>query len=979
MPSRALFSSLSIARQRLPLVVCLLIAQPVWAVDFNASVRPIFVKSCLACHGGVRQQGSLSFITREQALATTDSGDPSILPGNAAESVLMERIKEPDDDLRMPPAEHGPRLTPEEVETLRAWIDAGAPWSDPWSFQVPVDPLGPATADSDRQFIDRMIDTQAASAGLTPGGPAPAEEWLRRVSFDLVGLPPTAAHRASITAGLTPPLREQIVDELLASPHFGERWAAVWLDLARYADTIGYERDPHRDAWPYRDAVIRAFNRDQPLDEFLVRQLAGDRLPEPTMEDLLATTFHRNAPTNIEGGTDDEEFRIIAVVDRVDTTGQALLGLTVGCARCHDHPYDPITQADYYRLFDLFNSTADVDLREEWPTVQAPLDPSRYEEAQRLDRERSATLERLFQRISPLASELQQWRGVTFDHAESTGETTLEVRAVDPIESAALALPPAGGNEIVAVGTLTDRSIYAATAAATPLTVTALRLEALPLDPATAAILPQMGFVLSKLELTIERSPAAEGEPPVEEQVFFVAGFADEADPFIAADESLEDNPGGWSVYTKQRQPRWAVFVLDRAVTLAAGDRLRFRFKHDKATDGQDALLIRRLRAAFSSDTRWTELIRDEAFAADRLQEHELRQQRKAIASVSTPIMAELPERLRRPTRLMERGNWLSPGAPLEADVPAALRHDDQPVRDRLMLARWLTSPEQPLTARVFVNRVWRELMGTGIVATVDDFGSTGETPTHPQVLDHLAVRFSSTWKWSLKQLLRELTLTRAYGRDARATPATLALDPSNRWLARGPRTRLTAEMVRDQALVLSGRFNPKAFGPPVMPYQPEGVWNSVHSTARWQAADDEARFRRAIYVYWKRTAGYPSLMAFDMPSREQCAAKRDRTNTPLQALVTMNDPAYVELAEGFATRMLEHDASLEERVAWGYTQTTSTVPTTAALRELLSLHSAALVAADARDPRPESDPPERFAMTIVASTLLNLDAALTK
>ncbi|MEO1497996.1 MAG: DUF1549 domain-containing protein, partial [Planctomycetota bacterium] len=618
-------------------------------IDFNADVRPVFVEHCLACHGGVKQAGGMSLIHRETALGETDSGEPSVYPGDVEASYLFDRVTEEDDDFRMPPAEHGRRLNAEEVDLLRRWIEAGAPWNDPWSFEKPEPQT---TVGNDREAIDTPIEAAARAAGLEPAAPAADAAWLRRVSFDLVGLPPTPEHRDRAASGLTEDDRERVVNELLASKHFGERWAAMWLDLARYADTTGFERDPHRDAWPYRDWVIRALNADTPYDEFLTKQLAGDLLDDPSMDDLVATAFHRNTLTNIEGGTDDEEFRIAAVVDRVDTTGQALLGLTMACARCHDHPYDPVSQADYYRFFDFFNSTRDCDLREDWPVVKTPFDPERYDEARALDRELSANSNQQFARVAPLAADLSQWRGVTFTEAVSTGQTTLTLRDTPIDETNRLGLPAAGGNEIATAGTVTDKSVFDARATAAPMRVTALRLDAVPEDPEAAAVLPQMGFVLARLRVWVTRQAAEPDVSPLEEPVTIVAGFSDEAEPFMPADESLEDSEEGWSAYTKQRVPRWAVFVLDEPLELGEGDTLRFEFKHGKSTDGQGALVIRRLRAALSADTRWPELARDEAFVKLRTRAYEIRAARADIPSCPTPVMAERPAPLRRQTRL---------------------------------------------------------------------------------------------------------------------------------------------------------------------------------------------------------------------------------------------------------------------------------------------------------------------------------------
>lgn len=939
-------------------------------VQFNRDVRPIFVRHCLACHGGVKQAGGLSLVTREKALAPTDSTDAVIVAGDVESSHLLERVTEIDDEMRMPPAEHGRRLSADEVAVLRRWIAEGAKWEAPWAFRAPqrVAALpGAAATGWGRERVDAFVLAKLEDEGLKPSVEADRAQWLRRVSFDLVGLPPTEAERVAFESDLAPGAYERAVDRLLASPHFGERWSSVWLDLARYADTMGFERDPPRDIWPWRDWVVGAFNADMPYNEFLLKQTAGDLLNDATIADRLATALHRNTQVNTEGGTDDEEFRWSAVVDRVDTTWQGVLGMTMGCARCHDHPYDPLWQSDYYRFAAFFNTTRDADLTEDWPKLVVPSDPSRYGEAEEIDAELSNVRQQAYELGKNAALREGVWRPLSVEKATSTGETKLSVRASET------------GVEVVAAGTVTDRSVHTIECDAPGEPIAALRIDVSPLDPVAALKLPEYGFVLSRLRVLVERKDAIERvakdsktdgkeAAPPEEELFFVEVLADEAEGFFSPLESINDSSGGWGAYTRMREPRWAVFVLDKPVTLNEGDRLRVELKHDMATDGQGPLVMQRFKLSTTDNATVAALASDQALRKLREREAELVEQRKAIPSTEAPVLVKQADAFSRKSFLLDRGAWLSPTEEVQPATPEQLPGK---AGDRLALAQWMGSNDNPLTARVMVNRVWAELFGSGIVETLDDFGSTGSEPSHPELLDDLAARFRDEMDWRLKPLVRELVLSATYRQDSRVSAELAQRDPSNRLLARGPRGRLRAEMVRDQALVVSGRFNAKLGGPPVMPYQPDGVWMSVYNNRMWETAPGEDRFRRALYTYWKRTAAYPSLVAFDAPSRDQCTARRPTTNTPLQALVTLNDPAYVELAEGLADRMLaRRDASPAERIAWAAEEAAGRPLPKESVDELVKLYEESLA-------REGAD--ERFALTVVANVVLNLDAVLTK
>jgi hypothetical protein len=809
------------------------------------------------------------------------------------------------------------------------------------------------------------------SSGLSPSPPAEGAEWLRRVSFDLVGLPPTPEDVEKFIADRSPEAYERVVDRLLASPHFGERWASMWLDLARYADTTGYEADPHRDIWPYRDWVIRSLNNDMPYDEFTIKQLAGDLLDEPTIDDRLATAFHRNTQTNTEGGTDDEEFRTAAVIDRVNTTWQVWQATTFGCVQCHSHPYDPIRHEEYYEFLALFNNTRDADVDEDLPRIDVPLDRKNDERRAKISRRASDLRRQLHRSAMELAEDGDLWRDLAMDRAESTGNTRLKVRSAEAASDKV--------GEVLAEGAITVRSKYTIESPipADIKQITALRIDALVSNAESALRTPDMGFVLSQLKASI--IPADGGAP---QELEFKHAFCDEAEPLVDPADSLQDDDWGWAAYSRQWRSSFAVFVVEEPVAIAPGSRIRIELHYNRATSGDVALAIRRSRYSISDSRQWTRLLKSPEYSAGRQELVELKKRAKEIPSLSVPVMDELPERMRRSTFVFTRGLWLDKTDQVEADTPEALppMPEDVP-RDRLSVAQWLVSKENPLTARVMVNRVWAQLFGTGIVETEEDFGTSGTLPTHPELLDHLALRYQNEHGWSLKSLLREIVLSAAYRQTARVTPERLAADPQNRLISRGPRQRLTAEMVRDQALVLSGRFSPKMFGPPVMPPQPEGIWRSVYSDAKWVNATGEDRYRRAIYTYWKRTSSYPSMITFDMPSREVCTMRRISTNTPLQALVTLNDEAFVECAAGLADRMLaEGGKTPVQRIAWAYRAATGRDAAESTLNDLIRLYDKAIEQfAGNKAAKSLGATPERAALAVVASTILNLDEVLTK
>jgi hypothetical protein len=750
---------------------------------------------------------------------------------------------------------------------------------------------------------------------------------------------------------------EKVVDRLLGSQAYGERWASVWLDLARYADTVGYERDPTRAIWPWRDWVVNAYNADLPYDAFLTRQLAGDLLPEATLADQLATAFHRNSQTNTEDGSDDEEFRNVALMDRIHTTWEGLMSTSFRCVQCHSHPYDPIEQMEFYRFAAIFNSTQDNDSTEDFPHLEVPVSPGDWKTVEPMDREYHALRTRLHEAGTAL-SQQTEWICLPASRAESTGPTTMTIRQAE------------GLPEVTATGNVHLRGVFTLEFPLTTRQLTALRIEALPFDLERSATASELGFVLSRIQGQLVTASATTDIP-------FVAAFDEDPSAFYPAEASLEEDLAGWSAYPRFHRPRRVVFATGEPLAVAEGARLRLTLEQNAQSTGIIAQVIRRGRYSISDENAWTALVKQQAGTRQRLQE--LKSARAAIASVRVPIIREQHPSQRRETRFYIRGNFLSPAELVEPGIPAVLGNAD--VRNRLDFARWITRPEHPLTARSAVNRIWEQLFGRGLAEIVEDFGSASPPPTHPELLDWLAVRFSTTLGWSQKRLLRELVLSATYRQDVTVTAELRARDPQNRLYSRGPRTRLPAEMVRDQALAVSGLLSRKMGGPPVMPLQPEGIWRTVYNASTWETSPGEDAYRRSLYTFLRRTSGYPSYQTFDAPTREVCTVRRLATNTPLQALVTLNDPVYIEAAAALAQAMLRSAVTPDEQIRAAYEQVTGQIIRADALRLLVDLYQTNLqkFRTDVASSEKIAATAEQAAMTTVANVLLNLDAVLTK
>ena len=1022
-------------------------------IDFNREIRPILNQNCSSCHGGVRQKSGVSFAFREDALARGKSGHPTIVPGDPDASELIKRVTAKDAETRMP--FHAAPLSTEQILLIRRWIKEGAKWSDYWAFVPPRPQPLPAVKNEKwiRRPLDRFILSRLERESLQPSPEADKAALLRRVSLDLTGLPPTAEEQAAFLADNSPNAYEKQVDRLLASPAYGERWASLWLDLARYADSYGYEADRLRKGvWVYRDWVIDAYNRNLPYDDFVTRQLAGDLLPNATFEDKIATSFHRQTPNNQEGGTDDEEFRLIAVMDRVATTWSVLNGITMNCVQCHSHPYDPIRHVEYYKSLAYFNTSNDADRDDDYPTLRVPKDKTKYAEAIEIQQEIAPLLRTMVAKDRQLV-ENGSWQSVPIQSADADEVPALQAvlpgaikylekvkkekappatrkddiaGAVEGIRRIKISLAAAikrgapartfhfQQGELLADSTTPAKSIYEFRAAV-PSSVSAIRLEVLPIDPVKARHTPEDGFIVDSVKAFVVHANGS--KKPI---VF--AGFLHDSTENLESSTIPRPKPkkngntqaqvttasvplkrkevaDGFSSIPKLFQTRWIVGIPAQPLHLEAGDQIEVALKQTAEIDSKP-IQIKRLRMSVSSDPSVTARIQDGERRKAIVRLTDLEGRLAKMRSVSVPVMSEEEPYERRATLEFERGSFLAKFGPeLTPDVPGIFPKVPGVVpRDRLTLAKWFFSPGQPLTARVAVNRYWEQLFGTGLVESLENFGSVGEMPSHPELLDWLALHFQNDLHWDMKALLRELVTSATYRQLSVTTPDLQRKDPQNRLLARGPQQRLTAEMVRDQALLASGLLNRTMGGPPVMPPQPAGVWNSVYSIEQWKDAKGPNRYRRAIYTFVKRTSGYPSSLIFDGSDRVTSLPRRIPTNTPLQALVTLNDPVYDEAAAALAARAMKeavHDprlASLDDQLRFEARLVLSREPSQQEMSVLRALFiktrdsssGPALKRVGYRlfEDAIESSGGSRKqfeAFKTVSAVLLNLDAALTR
>ncbi len=874
-------------------------------VDFNAEVRPILDSNCIVCHGGVKQSGGFSFLFREDALGKAKSGKLPIVPGHPDQSEMIKRLTDADAEVRMPYGKTP--LTAKQISTLKQWIKEGAHWEKPWSFMPPKKITPPD--ESDEVFvqndIDKFILRKLGEEDLQHSPPAGKPTLLRRVSLDLTGLPPTENEVQEFLNDDSPEAYEKVVDRLLNSPAYGERWASMWLDLARYADSKGYEKDQYRNIWHYRDYVIKSFNEDKPYDQFTIEQLAGDLLPNPTDDQIIATAFHRNTMNNDEGGTDNEEFRTVELIDRVNTTFEVWQGITIGCVQCHSHPYDPIRHDEYYRFMAFLNNTRDSDLPDESPTFVTKSD---FDDAK---------AEKIIEQIRMLTHDQTAMPETRKEKRKHYLLPDLPVRDFDDSSRVVFDNPSLkfkGENAYVAYDRINlnhVKSLYC-------------RYNS------------DNGGIL---EVRLDKLNG-----PVWADLVMKSTFGEY---------------GGTSAQVRQPvSGLHKIFYILKPNEKGVGDcRIwELQLTRDK---GNDNKTLDSLRA----------------------------QLEKAINPMGTPVMRELRGKDRRTTQVFNRGNWQNKGDTVECAVPQILNPFPKGApKNRLGMAEWLVSQDNPLTARVAVNRFWEQLFGFGIVETLEDFGSQGTPPSHPELLDWLANKFVDDYHWSMKKLLKLMVMSGTYRQSSVTSKEQLALDPSNKYLSRGPRVRLTAEQIRDQALAVSGLLSKKMYGPSVMPYQPQGIWQTVYSGQQWEVSPGEDRYRRALYTYMRRTSPYPDMLIFDAPSREFCVARRTRTNTPLQALTVLNDTVFTEVSIALAKRMVnEGKDDVKHQIAQGYNIALCHPPDSTTLDALLDLFqkSSAFYKNNpdkATEMAGTLENADKIApLTLVASAIINQDEFLTK
>lgn len=1139
-------------------------------IDFVRDIQPIFASNCYKCHDGARHKGGLRLDSKATAFIGGDSGDPSIIAHEPDKSKIIQLVRGDDPKAVMPPK--GNRLSQKQIDLLVQWVKQGAHWPDGvdhpgaalthWSFKAPVRPQLPAVKDPAwvRNPIDNFVLAKLEQEGLKPSPEANRYTLIRRLSLDMIGLPPTLHEVQEFVSDRSPDAYEKLIDRLQANPHYGEKWARHWLDLARYADSAGYGSDPLRfTTYRWRDWLINALNTDKPYDQFTIEQIAGDLLPHPTMDQLIATAFNRNSMTNTEGGTDPEEYRIEAIKDRTDTTMQVWTGLTMGCAKCHSHKYDPITNREYYQVFAIFNETEDANRADEAPTIPTPT------------KEQTEKIDSLKAQIAQAESKLAdpaQWAD-----AQAKWEKTREPRHINwvvlnPAEAKAASgakLTVQADGSILASGPTSQTDTYTITAHTDLKKITGFRLEVLP-----DASLPQGGvgrhsnggFVLNdfKVAIPMESAKPVSGryvriELPGKSRILSLAevqvfhgsenvarhgkakqsstdfngpaklaidgntdgdftrakstthtkqsdnpwwevdlgksqqldkvvlwnrtdGFGERLSDYtvVVLDNahhpvwqtkvgappmpSIALNPGntgaitlasasdsfhqteggewsaakalegdhnansGWAVFPLVNQAHSAVFETAQNVGTADQTTLVFtldqkfaegaigRFRISATTDA------RPIRAESETLAAALSIAPDQRNAAQRsavfsefiasapepkearAQIEKLKGQLEGIKPAMTAIMRELPEGKRRENHVLIKGNFLAKGAIVQPDVPAAFNPMPKGApHNRLGLADWIVARDNPLTARVEVNRLWAGLFGTGIVETQEDFGTQGTPPSNQALLDWLAVEFMQpstpgARPWDMKRMVKLIAMSAAYRQSSRTTPELEEKDPNNRLIARGPSKRLDAEFVRDQALALSGLLSPKMFGPSVFPPQPDGLWQAAFNGERtYPTSTGEDRYRRGIYTFWRRTVPYPSMAAFDAPSREVCTMRRVLTSTPLQAFVTLNDPVYVECAQALARRViLEGGATAHDQAKFALELCLCRPPEQREIDRMVALHDRELeryqndpkgateLATGARGPLPKDiRPDDAAAWTVCANVLLNMDGVLTK
>ncbi len=1019
-------------------------------VSFNKQVRPLLSENCFSCHGPdtSKIKGDLRLDVRESALKPAKSGALAIVPGKPEESEILKRISSADADEVMPPPKEHKKITPAQSALLKQWISEGAKYEGHWAFIPPVRPSIPGgTSSTQLNPVDAFLRARLAKEGLSPAPEAPKETLARRVYLDLTGLPPTQEALQSYLRDETPQAYERMVDRAFSSPAYGERMAIQWLDFARYADSNGFQADYSRQQWPWRDWVINAFNQNTPFDRFTIEQIAGDLLPTPSRDQLVATGFHRNHRLNGEGGLIAEEWFVETVIDRVETTGSTWLALTLNCCRCHDHKYDPISQKEFYQLFSFFNSNDETGILGSGlagragntdPVIAIPND----EQQKRLD----AFSDSLKQKETHLTAakaatpaEQAAWEPIfkarLDENPQVWSQPVLEMAAT--VSGATVSAQEDGS--FLITGKAADKDTLTLTYTLPEAGFTALQIESLN-DAALPGNGPARGGKLGPILTALEAEISESGSKKKEKVKFAKAESNSAANGYPVKSAVGLEKGKGWAVDASNAQkPAKALFIPEKPVEGKGPHTLTIRLKQDNgggATFGrvrvsisnkekalvhlnpektlapiQAALAVEpakrtaaqknALRAFFVAETDNSERRASDDLASVRMEQ-------KTFADSIQTVMVMKEKAEPRQAFLLNRGEYDKKGDPVERGVPAVLPGlpKDSP-ENRLGLARWLVSEQNPLTARVWVNRAWERFFGMGIVKTTENFGVQADWPFHPELLDFLATEFmnpsilpsvngTQAQRWDMKALQKLLVMSAAYRQSSKMTPELLERDPDNRLLARGPRFRLSGELLRDQALSVSGLLVDKIGGPSVRPYMPEGVWDETtrYGDLRGYKPDKgDGLYRRSLYTIWKRTAAPPSMLLFDAPTREICTVKRSRTNTPLQALSLLNEVTYVEAARVLAERMLrEGGSSARDRISWAFQKVTCRAPQPDELQVLekglqarLARYQTSTEAATQLTSQGASTvaagiaAPELAAYTLTANILLNLDETITR
>lgn len=1015
-------------------------------VNFNRDIRPILSDHCFKCHGpdSAERKAELRLDTREGLLGHTDD-EPIVVPNHPEKSELFRRLTSTDPEERMPPPDSKLELSEQQIASVRKWIKQGAPWEQHWAFNPPRRSSLPAFEEWQwlKNPIDAFVAERITQKGVQPSPEASRETLIRRVTLDLTGLPPTPQEVAAFLADTSPNAYERLVDRLLQSPAYGERMAVAWLDAARYADTSGYQNDGPREMWRWRDWVIDAYNQGMPFDQFTREQLAGDLLPNPTLEQRIATGFNRNHRGNAEGGVIAEEFQVEYVVDRVETTGTVWLGLTIGCARCHDHKYDPLSQKEFYELFAFFNNVPEngraVKEGNSPPYIKAPT-----AEQQRtldvLDQQLAAAEESFASHQSHLRELQSAWEASQRDMQEPTRWTidrgTVARFSFDSQDDDSAANVRDGelqyqsgvqgkagefnGQRFVDAGDIANFGYFDSFSIAAWI------------HPANA----NAGTIVSRMTDAEEADGYYVQLQDGHVHVNLVKRWLDDCIR-VETESIVESNKwthvlvtydgsrvaAGISVYLNGERVPLKVnydfinqsFAATEPLRIGGGGGANGRFRgmiddvqvYERCLDDREAEIasvndsIDEIVSRDASQRTVNQQQKLDGYFLLHAAPDELRGQHADLIALreerfryidSIPTVMIMEDSWPRETHVLRRGEYDKPGEFVVSGVPAILSASaNTPRHSRLDLAIWLTDPSNPLTARVAVNRYWQSFFGVGLVKTSEDFGTQGESPSHPELLDWLADEFVSN-DWDVKALQRLIVTSATYRQSSRLTPEALARDPENRLLARGPRVRLAAETVRDQALAAAGLLTDRVGGPSVMPYQPKDLWKDIATDVNYEQSHGADLYRRSMYTYWKRTVVPPAMSAFDGADRESCRVLPQRTNTPLQALTLMNDVTFLEAARLLGQNAVRLSPNSRVRLGYIFRSVLTREPTereTAILEQSLANHlahfrqdpvaSQQLVRAGEYLLSPSIDHAELAAFTTIASLILNLDEAVTK